>query len=100
LPSSLFTLSLHDALPISAFVFAFLILLCDGADIGILAFSLTSLKAEWGLTSVQAGALGSYSLSGMGIGGFVGGWACDKFGRVRVDRKSTRLNSSHVKISY
>ena len=45
----------------TAFVFAFLILLCDGADIGILAFSLTSLKAEWGLTSVQAGALGSYS---------------------------------------
>jgi hypothetical protein len=38
----------------TAFVFAFLILLCDGADIGILAFSLTSLKAEWGLTSVQA----------------------------------------------
>ena len=62
----------------------FLILLCDGADIGILAFSLTSLKAEWGLTSVQAGALGSYSLLGMGIGGFIGGWACDKFGRVRV----------------
>ncbi|ENU97895.1 hypothetical protein F969_03129 [Acinetobacter variabilis] len=30
----------------TAFVFAFLILLCDGADIGILAFSLTSLKAE------------------------------------------------------
>ena len=68
----------------TAFVFAFLILLCDGADIGILAFSLTSLKAEWGLTSVQAGALGSYSLLGMGIGGFIGGWACDKFGRVRV----------------
>ncbi len=51
----------------TAFVFAFLILLCDGADIGILAFSLTSLKAEWGLTSVQAGALGSYSLLGMGM---------------------------------
>src|SRR5690606_25999582 len=66
---------------ITAFIFAFLILLCDGADIGILAFSLTSLKAEWGLSSMQAGALGSWSLLGMGIGGFVGGWGCGGFGR-------------------
>lgn len=69
---------------ITAFVFAFLILLCDGADIGILAFTLTSLKAEWGLNSMQAGALGSWSLIGMGVGGFLGGWACDRFGRVKV----------------
>lgn len=74
---------------ITAFIFAFLILLCDGADIGILAFSLTSLKAEWGLSSVQAGALGSWSLIGMGIGGFIGGWACDHFGRVKVIVLST-----------
>src|SRR5690606_13406067 len=69
---------------ITAFMIAYLILMCDGADIGILAFSLTSLIAEWGLSSMQAGALGSWSLLGMGIGGFVGGWACDRFGRVRV----------------
>ena len=54
-----------------AFVFCFLVLLCDGADIGILAFTLSSLKLEFGLTSVQAGALGSWSLIGMGIGGFL-----------------------------
>jgi len=67
-----------------AFVFCFLVLLCDGADIGILAFTLSSLKLEFGLTNVQAGALGSWSLFGMAIGGVFGGWACDRFGRVRV----------------
>ena len=56
-----------------AFVFCFLVLLCDGADIGILAFTLSSLKQEFGLTNVQAGALGSWSLFGMAIGGFFGG---------------------------
>lgn len=67
-----------------AFVFCFLVLLCDGADIGILAFTLSSLKQEFGLTNIQAGALGSWSLFGMAVGGFFGGWACDRFGRVRI----------------
>ncbi len=49
---------------ITAFVFAFLALLCDGADLGFLALSLTSLKAEFHLTGVQAGTLGSLTLLG------------------------------------
>lgn len=69
---------------VTAFIFCFLVLLCDGADIGILAFTLTSIKTEFGLTSLQIGALGSWSLFGMAIGGLFGGWACDRFGRVRV----------------
>lgn len=68
----------------TAFIFCFLVLLCDGADIGILAFTLTSIKAEFDLTSVQAGALGSWSIFGMAIGGLLGGWASDRFGRVRI----------------
>ena len=75
----------------TAFIFCFLVLLCDGADIGILAFTLTSIKAEFGLTSVQAGALGSWSIFGMAIGGLFGGWACDRFGRVRVIVIATAL---------
>jgi len=67
-----------------AFIFSFLALLVDGADIAFLSYSLTSLKAEFGLSSIQAGALGSWTLAGMAIGGFFGGWACDRFGRVRV----------------
>jgi len=45
---------------------------------------LAGLKAEFGLSSIQAGALGSWTLAGMAIGGFFGGWACDRFGRVRI----------------
>ncbi|ENV93596.1 hypothetical protein F937_02996 [Acinetobacter calcoaceticus ANC 3680] len=67
-----------------AFIFSFLTLLCDGADVGILAFTLTSIKAEFGLTTIQAGALGSWSIFGMAIGGLIGGWASDRFGRVRI----------------
>ncbi|MCU4415060.1 MFS transporter [Acinetobacter sp. WU_MDCI_Axc73] len=69
---------------ITAFIFAFLALLCDGADLGFLALSLTSLKMEFHLTGVQAGTLGSLTLLGSAIGGLIGGWACDRFGRVRI----------------
>ncbi len=67
-----------------AFIFAFVSLVIDGVDIMLLSFSLTSLKAEFGLTTFQAGMLGSASLAGMALGGISGGWACDKFGRVRT----------------
>ncbi|MDV2441596.1 MFS transporter [Acinetobacter gerneri] len=67
-----------------AFLFAFLALLVDGADLMLLSYSLNSIKAEFGLSSVEAGMLGSFTLAGMAIGGIFGGWACDKFGRVRI----------------
>lgn len=59
-------------------------MLCDGADLGFLALSLTSLKTEFHLTGVQAGTLGSLTLLGSAVGGLIGGWACDRFGRVRI----------------
>lgn len=64
----------------TAFILCFLILLADGVDLAFLAYSLTSIKAEFNLTTVQAGALGSWSL----VGGVIGGWACDHFGREKV----------------
>jgi AAHS family cis,cis-muconate transporter-like MFS transporter len=66
------------------FIFCFLGLLIDGADLMLLSYSLSSLKAEFGLSSVQAGSLGSFTLAGMAIGGIYGGWACDRFGRVKT----------------
>lgn len=48
----------------TAFILCFLILLADGIDLAFLAYSLTSIKAEFNLTTVQAGALGSWSLVG------------------------------------
>ncbi|NWN46489.1 MFS transporter [Pseudomonas sp. MAFF 301514] len=69
---------------IVVFIFCFLGLLIDGADLMLLSYSLSSLKAEFGLTSVEAGSLGSFTLAGMAIGGIYGGWACDRFGRVKT----------------
>ncbi|WXL24285.1 MFS transporter [Ectopseudomonas mendocina] len=69
---------------ILVFTFCFLGLLIDGADLMLLSYSLTSLKEEFGLTNFEAGSLGSFTLAGMAIGGIYGGWACDRFGRVKT----------------
>ncbi|VVN67944.1 Putative metabolite transport protein YjhB [Pseudomonas fluorescens] len=66
------------------FIFCFLGLLADGADLMLLSYSLSSLREEFGLSSFQAGSLGSITLAGMAVGGIYGGWACDRFGRVKV----------------
>lgn len=68
----------------TVFVFAFLGLMIDGADLMFLSYSLSSLKKEFGLTSTMAGSLGSITLAGMAVGGFIGGWTADRFGRVRT----------------
>jgi len=78
---------------ILVFVFCFIALLVDGADLMLLSYSLTSLKAEFGLSNFEAGSLGSVTLAGMGIGGIYGGWACDRFGRVRTVAWSIALFS-------
>src|SRR5690606_5338141 len=69
---------------IMAFIFSFLALLVDGADIGLLAYSPTSLQEDFSLGGIQVAPSGSWTLAVMAIGGFFGGWACDRFGRVRV----------------
>ncbi|ENT37817.1 sugar (and other) transporter family protein [Brucella suis] len=74
----------HNRIWILVFIFSFLGLMIDGADLMLLSYSLTSIKAEFGLTSVEAGSLGSITLAGMAIGGIYGGWACDRFGRVKT----------------
>jgi len=74
----------NDKMWIIVFIFAFLGLMVDGADLMFLSYSLSSLKQEFGLSSVEAGMLGSITLAGMAIGGIFGGWAADRFGRVRT----------------
>lgn len=73
-----------DKIWIAAFISCFLGLLVDGADLMFLSYSLSSLKEEFGLSSMQAGSLASITLLGMAIGGIFGGWCADKFGRVRT----------------
>ena len=69
---------------ILVFIFSFLGLLVDGADLLLLSFSLSSLEAEWGLTQFEKGMLGTYTLAGMSIGGILGGWLSDRYGRVKT----------------
>jgi len=74
----------RDRLWILVLVSGFLGLMVDGMDLMFLSYSLPSLMKDLQISSVQAGSLASYSLLGMAVGGMYGGWAADRFGRVRV----------------
>lgn len=76
-----------------AFFLCFLALVVDGADVMMLSLSLSKITADFGLTSVEAGMLGTVTILGMGIGGIFGGWASDKFGRVKAIAASVFLFS-------
>ena len=75
---------INDRTWIIVFVSGFLGLMVDGMDLMFLSYSLPSLMKDMAISKVQAGSLGSYSLLGMAIGGLFGGWAADRFGRVRT----------------
>ena len=58
-----------------------LLLIFDGYDLFIYGVVLPVLMKEWGLTPIQAGALGSYALFGMMFGAFIFGPLADRVGR-------------------
>lgn len=58
-----------------------LIIIFDGYDLVIYGVVLPSLMAEWGLSSLQAGALGSCALVGMMLGALFFGSVSDRIGR-------------------
>ena len=58
-----------------------LLLIFDGYDLFIYGVVLPVLMKEWGLTPLQAGALGSYALFGMMFGALCFGTLADKIGR-------------------
>ena len=58
-----------------------LLLIFDGYDLFIFGVVLPAIMKEWGLTPLQAGALGSYALFGMMFGALVFGTLADKIGR-------------------
>lgn len=58
-----------------------LLLIFDGYDLFIYGVVLPSIMKEWGLSPLQAGALGSYALFGMMFGALVFGSLADRFGR-------------------
>ena len=56
----------------------------DAMDVGLLAFLLTALKEDWGLTASQLGWIGSVNSIGMAVGAFVFGIMADRKGRKPV----------------
>lgn len=74
----------RDRMWIVVLISGFLGLMVDGMDLMFLSYSLPSLMKDLQLSQVQAGSLATYSLLGMAIGGIFGGWAADRYGRVRV----------------
>ncbi|OOV89082.1 aromatic acid/H+ symport family MFS transporter [Pseudomonas sp. MF4836] len=61
-----------------------LIIIFDGYDLVIYGVVLPVLMQEWGLSPLQAGALGSYALFGMMFGALFFGSLSDRIGRKKV----------------
>lgn len=58
-----------------------LLMIFDGYDLFLFGVVIPVVMNEWGLTPVQAGTLGSYSLFGMMFGALLLGTLADKIGR-------------------
>jgi len=56
----------------------------DTADGLVYQYLIPVLIAAFGMTLTQAGAIASANYVAAGIGGWLGGWASDRFGRARV----------------
>lgn len=56
----------------------------DGMDIMLYAFALRAIRAEFGLSAAEAGALASVTLVASAFGGVLFGVAADRFGRARA----------------
>lgn len=75
-----------DRLPISSYHRFLLVVIglaffFDNLDLAMMTYLLGSIKAEFGLTTAEAGLLGSASFVGMAIGALSSGMLADRFGR-------------------
>ncbi len=76
------------------FIAIWIALVVDGMDLQLLSLCLPVLKSEFAVNQIQAGALTSYTLIGMGIGGIIAGLLSDRIGRVKVSILSLIIFSS------
>ncbi len=56
----------------------------DGVELGIVSFILPTLTAQWNLSPLAAGAIGSAVFLGMMFGAYFGGIFSDKYGRKKI----------------
>src|SRR5260370_1742425 len=55
----------------------------DAMDVMLYSFALTTIRAEFHLSSAAAGALGAAPLVTSALGGMLFGWLSDRYGRAR-----------------
>lgn len=75
-----------ERLPLSGYHRLLLIIIAlafffDSMDLAMMTFLLGSIKAEFGLTSLQTGFIASASFVGMALGAALSGMLADRFGR-------------------
>lgn len=73
-----------DRLWIVVFIACFLGLVVDGMDLQMLSLTMPSLMEEFSIDTTYAGLISTWSLIGMAVGGIMGGWLSDRYGRVRM----------------
>ncbi|MGC1271424.1 MAG: MFS transporter, partial [Croceibacterium sp.] len=56
----------------------------DSADSVMYQYLIPLLTVGLGITLVQAGTIASANFFAAAIGGWLGGWLCDRFGRARI----------------
>jgi MFS family permease len=56
----------------------------DAMDVQIYSFVIPTLIMVWGITRADAGAIATGALLSSAVGGWIGGWLSDRFGRVRT----------------
>lgn len=56
----------------------------DGMDVQLYSFLIPTLIATWGMTTADAGLMGTATLVASACGGWVAGILCDRYGRLRI----------------
>ncbi|MEE8722399.1 MAG: MFS transporter [Eggerthellaceae bacterium] len=89
-PGKKFTVSSFvDDIGLTKFSWAIFVILgvCnifEGYDYMIVSYTVPSMQAAWGLSSVVTGSLSSWSLIGLVLGGVIAGPVADAFGRKKA----------------
>jgi MFS family permease len=56
----------------------------DAMDVQIYSFVIPALMSLWNMSRAEAGIIGTSALISSAVGGWMGGWFADRFGRVRT----------------
>ena len=83
-PAEIIANSKFNKFHLSLLVWSFIIIAFDGYDLVVYGTVVPVLIEEWNLTSVEAGAMGSYGLFGMMFGAIFFGTLADRIGRKNV----------------